>query len=335
MKRIAITLVALLLLPMLAFAVDDGVPLSTLDHEVLSKNGKGFIRLERAKGLDGVFREDVMMQDISNGHYPNIEEYVLDGGFSRLEGELFTSFIASSGNHPEFSIRGDGAMLYHAKIDPQQETADNCSRIIDVDVSTYQIITLELENCAEHGIYLSNMRLITSMPSFIGTLAELFPDESLAMAVRDEMAKFSINQPVTQDELDRVTGIIVSSPSAYGVISDLTGVGQLSNLTRLLFLNSSGRGIAELPDELFTLVSLEELNVSGAAITELPEQIGDLVHLRSLDIGYTAVSILPDTMSKLVNLRSLDIGNTEITAIPEALYGLNLTELNMAGLPIK
>jgi hypothetical protein len=198
----------------------------------------------------------------------------------------------------------------------------------------------------------------TAPEEALGSLGDLFPDEALALIVRDRLAKFSIKQRVTQTELDQVTGIALFSGGDFGYVADLTGIGHLRNLNRLAFYNGSAKNLTTLPSELFQLTALNELDVSQSAIAEIPEEIGSLINLTSLDIGSTNIEKLPDNVGLLVNLKELSIRNTNISTLPnsignltalkslnieytkiqelpEVIYGLNLTELSMAGTAIK
>ena len=66
----------------------------------------------------------------------------------------------------------------------------------------------------------------------LGSISSLFPDENLAMYVRDKLKKFSISQPVTQAELDTITSISVGGFGDYHP-SDLTGIRYLRNAKKL------------------------------------------------------------------------------------------------------
>ena len=119
----------------------------------------------------------------------------------------------------------------------------------------------------------------------------------------------------------------------YSAIRELPDwIGQLQALKSLTIYDTK---IAEIPESIGDLTRLETLGVSNTKISALPDSIGDLLNLKSLNISETDVAELPDTIGNLVHLRELDISNTKITALPESVYNLQLTYLNMGGLPIK
>ncbi len=169
------------------------------------------------------------------------------------------------------------------------------------------------------------------------TIAELFPDEVLAMAVRDALDKLSIKQPVTQEELDSITSL---TPTANGKLSSLEGISHLRNLETLYFSSySPGDGwaysheLVELPDEICELKKLRELNLRGYApkMVRIPERIGELTQLRVLDLSKTKINRLPESMGNLVNLETLNLSKTDLDYLPEFIGNLvNLATLNIS-----
>lgn len=169
----------------------------------------------------------------------------------------------------------------------------------------------------------------------LGKIKDVFPDEALALIVRDKCGKFSIEQTVTQEDLDRVTTIIISNTD-YGCVQDLTGIGKLRKLKRLSFYNSMKYEGTTLPEEFFTLSELDTLELAGSPnLCELPEGIGNLTNLTYLDLSRTGIPELPETIGQLTKLKYLKIAHTKITALPDAIWNLELSSLDMAGLPIK
>lgn len=64
----------------------------------------------------------------------------------------------------------------------------------------------------------------------LGRICDLFPDEAFALVFRDACSKFSIRQPVTQADLDKLKRVSATTHDTYGFIYDLTGIGHLRNL---------------------------------------------------------------------------------------------------------
>lgn len=196
----------------------------------------------------------------------------------------------------------------------------------------------------------------------LGKFKDLFPDEVLAMIIRDKCAKFSIEQTVTQAELDKITSLRILS-TAYGRLSDLTGIGHLRNLKSLESYYYDGESLPEdlctlqhleslsiwvagnygagyiklavLPESIGNLTSLKCLDLQCCSITELPESIGNLNNLEYLNVNHTYIAALPESIGNLTKLKELHIGYTSITELPESIWSLTLDKLYMGGLPIK
>ena len=189
----------------------------------------------------------------------------------------------------------------------------------------------------------------------LGKICDLFPDESMALTVRDACGKFSINQEVTAEELSSIKKL---EPSAGQKIKNLTGIGYLTgltsvrldwgrgefedfpddmrNCTELMFLDIQSIGLKRLPEWIGELSQLWRIDANGNDIAILPDSICNLTKLRELNLGSnTNLSKLPDNIGNLASLESLSIAYTSITELPESIYALNLKEINMAGLPIK
>ena len=197
----------------------------------------------------------------------------------------------------------------------------------------------------------------------LGRICDLFPDEAFALVVRDACGKFSIQQPITQADLDKVKRISATSRDTYGDIYDLTGIGYLRNLEVINFVDvylgatlpdvvctlsrmtdiciSSNTSrqcsipLAVLPDDIGALTNLTQLYIPGTSVSVLPDSICNLTRMTSMTISYTPISKLPENFANLTQLRRLNISYTNITSIPETLWVMQLDTLNMKGLDIK
>lgn len=169
----------------------------------------------------------------------------------------------------------------------------------------------------------------------IGTIAELFPDEPFAMAVRDALGKLSINQPVTQDDLDKVTKIQVGSSKSFGEIKSIDGVGYLRNLEVLSLVNGAAKGLSVLPDEFYTLDSLSFVNLHRNSIKEISPLIGNLTKLKSFSISGSEIKDLPDELVNCTSLETLDISYSNITEVPTVLFSMPNVKVSMEGTNVK
>ncbi len=197
------------------------------------------------------------------------------------------------------------------------------------------------------------------------TIASIFPDEQLALDIRDDLGKFSINDTVTPEELDSITklshqydgrinslegisylknleGIYISTNSEDVLSEELLGLTKLTSLivdsypgnelpawiTKLTSLEYMGLDYSDLhtlPDDFSNLANLKGLSLWMSNITELPDCLGMLTNLTYLNIGDSPFTILPDWIGNLLSLRGLDLRNSKIVALPETIC--NLTDL--------
>lgn len=187
----------------------------------------------------------------------------------------------------------------------------------------------------------------------LGKIIDLFPDEEFAKIIRDECAKFSVEQPVTQAELDRITKPTLT----FSHIHSFEGIGLLRNL-RLFRMGSYYDG--PFPEGLRTCKKLESIEMSYCEnVTKIPEWIGELDKLETISIECCNLMNIPDSICELQNLKilsvhsnkgitalpknigncvalkELDIGYTSIASLPDSIWNLQLSELDMSGTSIR
>ena len=159
-------------------------------------------------------------------------------------------------------------------------------------------------------------------------IQNIFPDKDLAKLVRDETGKISINDKVTQEDLDSVRSIYATRNED---IKSLEGIEYLRNLESLTMFGQ--KNLAYVPDTIGSLTSLKRIEFSESLFLEfLPDSICDLPALRSLNLRSSAIKALPDDIGNLTNLAEIDISYTNITDLPESIYALNLGTFNRTGL---
>lgn len=203
--------------------------------------------------------------------------------------------------------------------------------------------------------------LLLSLPalSFAETIADIFQDPNVARYVRDEIGAISVDDEVTQDQLDRIW--VFGNFDGYGEIKDISGVSKLGGVSmiRLSCVWGSDVFIETLPDELFTMENVTSLDfhylpdlkniqseignmqnlwmisIEDCGITSLPDTICNLTNLTTLDISGCPITKLPDNIGNLVNLTRLDISDTLITELPESIKNLtNLENFDRSGTPL-
>ncbi|MBR3239087.1 MAG: leucine-rich repeat domain-containing protein [Oscillospiraceae bacterium] len=161
-------------------------------------------------------------------------------------------------------------------------------------------------------------------------LIDIIPDEGFASLVRDSLGLFSVNDPVTQEQLDQVERI--NNANKEPAISSLDGIGRLRNLEYLMIYYKT---LDELPEEIGTLTQLENLYVVSCGLTSIPDSICDLGNLKELSIAGNDVAELPSEIGSLQSLTKLDISNTQITSLPKSIYALRLDSFRREGLNIE
>lgn len=161
------------------------------------------------------------------------------------------------------------------------------------------------------------------------TLTEIFPDKNLAVYIRDEIGAISINDPITQEDLNRVKDIQIGGDIS---IESLEGIQYLRNLSFINIYKQTGA--IYLPDCLDTFPNLYAIWLRHCDITELPPSIVNCSGLKELNISHTAITNLPEDIGNLHMLKKLDISNTKIKSLPESIRLLDLDEFNRKGLDL-
>jgi hypothetical protein len=72
-----------------------------------------------------------------------------------------------------------------------------------------------------------------------------------------------------------------------------------------------------LPQELFSLVTLEHLELYSNRLTTLPPEVCALKSLRWLDLRFNKVDWLPSELASLARLESINLADNMLTAVPE------------------
>ena len=172
-------------------------------------------------------------------------------------------------------------------------------------------------------------------------LRDLFEDVELAKLVRDAMGAFSVNDIVTQDQLDAVTELRVPGGamlSSIGGISHLRGLVTLSFGASVATAYGPERRISdpeyasllctELPDEIGQLTNLRYLKFCQTRFERFPDSMRNLVNLESLFVRGAALKELPDWIGEWTNLKKLEVWQCFVDAVPASIGELvNLTEL--------
>jgi len=163
----------------------------------------------------------------------------------------------------------------------------------------------------------------------LGKIKDLFPDKAFAKYIRDLLGKISIEQSVTQAELDTIEEVWINQMNGpgYGEFTSFNGIGYLRNLEVFGFFATADSLGTQMPEEFYTLTNLTEVHFPES-ITTLSESLGNLTKLTELDMYLGSATSLPESIGNLVNLKVLNMNCTEITSLPESVGNLiNLEKL--------
>ena len=105
----------------------------------------------------------------------------------------------------------------------------------------------------------------------------------------------------------------------------------ITTYTNLEYLNATGNGYTELPDNFGNLRKLDSLFLDhpqfGSSVKELPESFGNLENLSYLDLAGLGLKNLPESFSKLKSLKYLDLDDNLIEKFPENIGDLKNLEI--------
>ncbi|RJZ13404.1 Internalin-A [Listeria monocytogenes] len=158
-------------------------------------------------------------------------------------------------------------------------------------------------------------------------ISVIFPDAALAEIIRDTLGKSSVDDVVTQAELDTITRIngqrqgivdisgVETLTSAgwltfnYNEISDLSPV---KDLKKLYNLQLGGCGISDI-SSLSNLKTLTHLYLSDNNISDI-SPLANLTGLESLTLQNNEISDI-SSLSKLVRIELLNLSNNQISDV--------------------
>ncbi|EAG1723153.1 hypothetical protein BBW79_12380, partial [Listeria monocytogenes] len=135
-------------------------------------------------------------------------------------------------------------------------------------------------------------------------ISSIFPDANLAEAIRDKLGKSSVDDVVTQAELDGITGFTATNKG----IVDISGVENLTNLSSL-YLN-----VNQISDisPVSNLTKLDWLLLYNNQISDI-SPLSNLTELYYLDLNKNEISDI-SPLSNLTNLSYLNLDNQSISA---------------------
>jgi Leucine-rich repeat (LRR) protein len=120
--------------------------------------------------------------------------------------------------------------------------------------------------------------------------------------------------PRISEALRRIEGCTESGARILrlqGLPIDLAAVEwhRLGHLTELYLMDL---GLAEVPQGIRHLTSLDMLNLSDNELTTLPDWIGELTELTFLNVADNKLVALPDSLGDLAGLAELYVGGNHL-----------------------
>ncbi|ENI0605483.1 leucine-rich repeat domain-containing protein [Listeria monocytogenes] len=150
-------------------------------------------------------------------------------------------------------------------------------------------------------------------------ISVIFPDAALAEVIRNTLGKSSVDDVVTQAELDTITQ--VSAPSKG--IADISGMENLTNLSNLDLNNNQISDVSPLSN----LTNLKDLGLYNNQISDI-SPLSNLTNLSNLDLNNNQISDV-SPLSNLTNLKDLGLYNNQISDISPLSNLTNLSHLNL------
>jgi Leucine-rich repeat (LRR) protein len=121
--------------------------------------------------------------------------------------------------------------------------------------------------------------------------------------------------------------------SQNGTSQSNNGTGSSLVVGEGVTLDLSGRGLTEVPKDIFTRIDVERLNLSRNNLTgSLPAEVRHLENLRVLDLSYNKFTGVPAEVGQLSKLQVLDLSYNNLTGLPNELGALiHLEVLDLRG----
>ncbi|XP_078583899.1 uncharacterized protein LOC144866412 [Branchiostoma floridae x Branchiostoma japonicum] len=93
-----------------------------------------------------------------------------------------------------------------------------------------------------------------------------------------------------------------------------------------LQLDLSNKGLASVPDEVFSITDLQYLHLNNNRLSRIPEAIGRLRKLRRFDAFDNLLTSLPQATISLMELEELYVYNNKLTELPDGMDVLQKLE---------
>ena len=107
---------------------------------------------------------------------------------------------------------------------------------------------------------------------------------------------------------------------------------EISNLSKLEYLDLDNNKIEKISDEISKLTSLKTLILSRNNLNSIPDCIVNIINLEKLDLSSNKITNIAGEILKLEKLEELDLSGNQLKSIPISLFHLsNLKILDLRG----
>ncbi len=114
--------------------------------------------------------------------------------------------------------------------------------------------------------------------------------------------------------------------SVYSCVKNFEISPEVGNLSKLDYLELSGKGIKNINFEFTNLKNLKDLIISNTSITEIPDSICECFKLNSLIVNDSPLKELPVNIGNLKALFKLDLEYTNISKLRRSISNLKKLE---------
>ncbi|EKZ4335909.1 leucine-rich repeat domain-containing protein [Listeria monocytogenes] len=148
-------------------------------------------------------------------------------------------------------------------------------------------------------------------------ISVIFPDANVAIVMKGKLGKSSVDDIVTQNELDTVRSVLMSGPR------DLSGFETLTNLNALYGDNSQISDISPLTN----LTNLNRIDLMNNKVSDI-SPLTNLINLEYLSLGDNQISDI-SPLTNLTSLKRVVLNNNQISDISPLANSTNIETLNL------
>ncbi|EJU4176952.1 leucine-rich repeat domain-containing protein [Listeria monocytogenes] len=148
-------------------------------------------------------------------------------------------------------------------------------------------------------------------------ISVIFPDATVAIVMKGKLGKSSVDDIVTQNELDTVRSVLMSGPR------DLSGFETLTNLNALYGDNSQISDISPLTN----LTNLNRIDLMNNKVSDI-SPLTNLINLEHLSLGDNQISDI-SPLTNLTSLKRVVLNNNQISDISPLANSTNIETLNL------